>query len=166
MIRDIYLYGSVAEEFGSKWTLDVESPGEAAHAININTNGKFSEFIRDIQFKVVRGSDLDGEVLDKSMLSMNSRRGDFHFCPAAKGSGASLIYGIILVGIFLAGAAIMIASMPTIRPEDAMEDDIKGYSFNSTSNISRQGIPVPLAYGEVYAGSVIISKGIRIEELV
>ena len=166
MIRNIYLYGSVAEEFGDKWTLDVESPGEAAHAININTDGRFSKFIRDIEFKVIRGSDVEGEVLNESMISMNSRKGDFHFCPVAKGSGTEFIIGAILVGIFLVGTAILIASMPSVRPEDAMESDAKGYSFGGASNTSKQGIPVPLVYGETYVGSVVISQGIRSEELV
>ena len=39
-------------------------------------------------------------------------------------------------------------------------DPQKSYSFSGIQNVSRQGIPVPLIYGETIVGSIVISAGI------
>jgi len=32
-------------------------------------------------------------------------------------------------------------------------------------NTNREGVPVPIAYGEVIVGSVVVSAGLNVEEL-
>ena len=39
-------------------------------------------------------------------------------------------------------------------------DPQKSYSFSGIQNTSRQGVPVPLIYGETLVGSIVISAGI------
>jgi predicted phage tail protein len=39
-------------------------------------------------------------------------------------------------------------------------DPQKSYSFSGVQNTSRQGVPVPIIYGETICGSVVISAGI------
>ena len=48
--------------------------------------------------------------------------------------------------------------MPT--GPDSEEDPRKSYSFSGVQNTSRQGVPVPVVYGEVLVGSVVISAGV------
>ena len=55
--------------------------------------------------------------------------------------------------------------MPTVRPEDNFEAYEKGYEFQNIGNATTQGMPVPLIYGEVYTGSIVISQGIKSEEV-
>jgi predicted phage tail protein len=43
---------------------------------------------------------------------------------------------------------------------NAEDDPRKSYSFSGIQNTSRQGVPVPIVYGETIVGSVTISAGI------
>jgi predicted phage tail protein len=44
--------------------------------------------------------------------------------------------------------------------KDSDDDPRKSYSFSGIQNTSRQGVPVPIIYGEVIVGAVTISAGI------
>jgi predicted phage tail protein len=48
---------------------------------------------------------------------------------------------------------------------DSFNDPRKSYSFSGIQNVSRQGVPVPIVYGETIVGSVVISSGINTEEI-
>jgi len=165
MLRNIYLHGKLGEEFGSVWNLDVESVSEAAHAINVNTDGKFGIAARDMLVEVVRGDELEyGEKIDKSLINFNYKSGDFHIVPAVHGSGQAFA-AYLLVAIVLAGAMYVFTSQ-TPMPEDNFESDKAGYKFSGLRTTDTQGSPIPLIYGEVYTGSIVISQGIKIEEVV
>ena len=163
MLRNIYLHGKLGEEFGSVWNLDVDSIAEAAHAINVNTDGKFGVATRDMLVEVVRGDELEyGEKIDKSLISFNYKSGDFHIVPAVQGSGYG--YVIVMAAILIAGAIYAFTSQ-TPMPEDNFESDKAGYQFSGLRTTDTQGSPIPLIYGEVYTGSIVISQGIKIEEV-
>ena len=69
--------------------------------------------------------------------------------------GASLILG---------GIADMLSPQPK-NPE--FEQDPKlSYSFGGVQNTTRAGTPVPIVYGEIFTGSVIISAAIDTEQVV
>ncbi len=73
------------------------------------------------------------------------------------GIGASLILG---------GVAQMLTPTPTIQQgTDGDNDPRKSYSFSGIQNVSRQGVPVPVIYGEVFTGSIVVSAGINTEEV-
>ena len=73
------------------------------------------------------------------------------------GIGASLILG---------GVAQMLTPTPTIQQgTDGDNDPRKSYSFSGIQNVSRQGVPVPIIYGEVFTGSIVVSAGINTEEV-
>ena len=48
---------------------------------------------------------------------------------------------------------------------DGDNDPRKSYSFSGIQNVSRQGVPVPIIYGEVFTGSIVVSAGINTEEV-
>ena len=167
MLRNIYLHGKLGEEFGSVWNLDVESVSEAAHAINVNTDGKFGIAARDMYVEVVRGDELEhGEKIDKSLINFNYKSGDFHIVPVVQGSGPAAPYvAYFLIAALLAGAMYVFTSQ-TPMPEDNFESDNAGYQFSGLRSTDAQGSPIPLIYGEVYTGSIVISQGIKVEEVV
>jgi len=69
--------------------------------------------------------------------------------------GASLVLG---------GIAGMLTPVPK-KPE--FEQDPKlSYSFGGVQNTTRAGTPVPIIYGEIFTGSVIISAAIDTEQVV
>jgi predicted phage tail protein len=76
----------------------------------------------------------------------------------AKGIGASLALG---------GVAQLLTPMPTVpQGADTQDDPRKSYSFSGIQNTSRQGVPVPIVYGETVVGSVVISAGIDTVQVV
>ena len=42
-MKTVYLHGPLGETVGREWRLNVKSPAEAIRAINVNTNGEFSD---------------------------------------------------------------------------------------------------------------------------
>ena len=164
MLRNIYLYGRLKEEFGTVWNLDVESVSEAAHAINVNTDGKFGKALRDMVVEVVRGDELEsGEKIGKPLINLSYRTGDFHIIPSTRGAGGAFIGGLLIASL-IAGALIAF-TMPTVTPEDNFESDERGYRFNGVRSTGTQGMPIPLVYGEVYTNGIPISQGVKIEEV-
>lgn len=70
----------------------------------------------------------------------------------AKGIGVSLVIG---------GVAQLLTPVPQIpQGPNTEQDPRKSYSFSGIQQTSRQGIPVPIVYGETLVGSVVISAGI------
>jgi predicted phage tail protein len=69
------------------------------------------------------------------------------------GIGASLVIG---------GVAQLLTPVPTLSTGiDSNQDPRKSYSFSGIQQTSRAGVPVPICYGEVLTGSVVISAGIE-----
>jgi len=91
------------------------------------------------------------------------------FAPGAPLAGGLLTLGsqavpiIIGVGVslVLGGVAQLLTPTPRIPTgPDTQNDPRKSYSFSGIQNTSRQGVPVPIVYGETIVGSVVISAGI------
>ena len=77
--------------------------------------------------------------------------------------GGALMTKIGLIGgaLILGGVAQLLTPTPKIPTgPDTQNDPRKSYSFSGIQNTSRQGVPVPIVYGETIVGSVVISAGI------
>ena len=61
------------------------------------------------------------------------------------------------------GATTAMASANSAKPDN--NDPRKSYSFSSIQNVTRQGVPVPLIFGEVIVGSVVISGAISVDQV-
>lgn len=88
--------------------------------------------------------------------------------------GSALIFGTAVKGLVfgigaslaLGGVAQLLTPVPVIpQGSDSPNDPRKNYSFSSIQNTSRQGTPVPIIYGEMIVGSVVISAGVEIEQV-
>ena len=79
------------------------------------------------------------------------------------GLAAPIAVSTVLLGVgatlVLGGVAQLLTPTPKIKPQDD-QDPRKSYSFSGIQNTSRQGVPVPIVYGETLVGSVVISAGI------
>jgi predicted phage tail protein len=84
----------------------------------------------------------------------------------AAGAKAGLtVVGTALFGLgaslALGGVAQLLTPTPKVpQGADNQDDPRKSYSFSGIQNTSRQGVPVPIVYGETIVGSVVISAGI------
>ncbi|MEM4406673.1 MAG: hypothetical protein QXS68_06475 [Candidatus Methanomethylicaceae archaeon] len=88
--------------------------------------------------------------------------------------GLGITYGQIAlfgVGMMFQGIVGLISPVPRISDYGAMERGARGagsaksYLFSGGTNLTQQGGPVPLVYGEVVTGSVVVSAGVRVEDL-
>jgi predicted phage tail protein len=77
------------------------------------------------------------------------------------GASASVAIGAIGASLVLGGVSQLLTPVPqTSTGADSEQDPRKSYSFSGIQNVSRQGVPVPIVYGETIVGSVTISSTI------
>ena len=82
---------------------------------------------------------------------------------AAIGGAAMTKIGLIGGALILGGIAELLTPIPKIG--GAEDDPRKSYSFSGVQNVSRQGVPVPIVYGEMIVGSIVISAGISTDKV-
>ena len=75
---------------------------------------------------------------------------------------ASLYVGTSLV---LSGVTDMLFPLPKPKEFKSQQDPQLSFSFSGTQNTSRAGTPVPIVYGEIVTGSVVISGAIDTQQV-
>ena len=83
---------------------------------------------------------------------------------AAAGLGAKAAFGIG-AGLVLGGVSDMLFPTPKMPQFSSEQDPRLSFSFSGTQQTSRAGTPVPLVYGEIFTGSVVISSSIDTEQV-
>ena len=90
--------------------------------------------------------------------------GTTSFLGSAAGTGVGTLIG---TGISAIGAGLVLQGVgemlfPTQTPE--FEDNPQiSFNFSGTQNTARAGTPVPIVYGEIFTGSVVISGDVDTE---
>jgi predicted phage tail protein len=81
------------------------------------------------------------------------------------GFSASTATSIGLVGasLVLGGVAQLLTPTPKTNKDEG--DPRKSFSFSGIQNTSRAGLPVPVVYGEMLVGSVVVSAGVDIVQV-
>jgi predicted phage tail protein len=180
MIR-VVLHGFLGKKFGRKHRYEARSAGEAYRALCATLPGferAFTSFPHQFVFVA------DGRQL------MSPREGELfverelHVAPHVAGAGKVLkiIAGAVIavvgayfgqawavqlgVGLMLSGVADFLTKSPSLAVAKAQVDSEKteSYFFRGPLNTTEQGVPVPVAYGDIFMGSVVISAGIRTYE--
>ena len=75
---------------------------------------------------------------------------------AALGIGAALV---------LSGVSDMLFPLPEPQKFNSEEDPQLSFNFSGVQNTSRAGTPVPIVYGEIMTGSVVISASIDVNQV-
>ncbi len=75
---------------------------------------------------------------------------------AAVGLGASLV---------LSGVSDMLFPLPDLPEYSSEEDPRLSFSFSGTQNTARAGTPVPIVYGEIMTGSVVVSTSLDTQQV-
>ena len=92
------------------------------------------------------------------------------FGGAALTLGASSVgLGSLAVGVgaslMLGGASEML--FPTPKPPGVSDDPRElNFSFSGVQNTSRAGTAIPIVYGEIFCGSLVVSAGLDSEDLI
>jgi predicted phage tail protein len=79
--------------------------------------------------------------------------------------GLSVIAGNLGLGLTLMGVSEMLTPLPPKRDFNSEEDPRLSYNFSGTQNTSRAGTPVPICYGEIITGSVVISGAVDTQQV-
>ena len=126
----------------------------------------------DIKFvRVISGSGGIGKALLGGALIALSFSAGIFTAPltmsggfAAAGLGAKAAFGIG-AGLVLSGVSDMLFPTPKMPQFSSEQDPRLSFSFSGTQQTSRAGTPVPLVYGEIFTGSVVISSSIDTEQV-
>jgi len=91
---------------------------------------------------------------------------------AAALTSIGVAFSAVGAALVLGGVAQMIAPTPSMGSLNSVggtsgggSDPRESYSFNGVQNTSRQGVPVPIIFGEVICGSITVSAGIDVAQV-
>ena len=78
-----------------------------------------------------------------------------------------LAKGMVYLGASLAlqGVSEMLFPLPKPKEFKSEQDPQLSFSFSGTQNTSRAGTPVPIVYGEIVTGSVVISGAVDTQQV-
>jgi len=86
---------------------------------------------------------------------------------ASRLGGAYLAQAFVYVGasLVISGVSEMLFPLPKPKEFKSEQDPQLSFSFSGTQNTSRAGTPVPIVYGEIVTGSVVISGAIDTQQV-
>jgi predicted phage tail protein len=173
---DIHLHGPLADKYGDHHRFAIRTPHEAVRALDAN----FPGFIRDFAAHRIYHIHADGDWRDGAFAADAPVSRELHLVPQIEGRA---FLGIALVGALfpsiagtfaatLIGSALFLGVMVGLSflfrpktPEKKGEDRNEGFAFTGPENVVTQGAAVPLVYGKVHAGSVVVSAGLEVADL-
>ena len=79
------------------------------------------------------------------------------FAAASFGTKALLLGGGALL---LGGVSQMLFPLPEPQNFKTEDDPAISFGFSNVVNVSRAGTPIPIVYGEIFTGSVVISAAL------
>ena len=84
----------------------------------------------------------------------------------ALASALAAAAGNIGIALVLTGVAQALSPQPELSGlEDGPEAArLESFSISNVVNTSRQGLPVPIAYGRVFVGSAVLSSGLDVDQ--
>ena len=107
---------------------------------------------------ILLGAALIGTAIVTGGTSLTFGAGGFG-AVAGSSIGLSVAAGQIGLALTLGGIAQMITPVPK-QPEFGEADPRGGFAFSGLENVSQEGVPVPVVYGEMIVGSVVLSTGL------
>lgn len=187
---NVRFYGSL-KQFGSDFRLDCQTPAEVIQALTSQIPKLRQFIQQGLFTVRVGRDYFDNRYIEKGLSQKLKDDATVHFTPTLKGSkrgglfgvitGVALIAGALALGplgfsviganaawmvgglgasMLLGGVAQMLTKMPSMSTsKDA--DKKQSTSFSNLSNMAAQGRPMPLAYGRIRVGSLIISQGVE-----
>lgn len=195
MLRKIKLYGPLAKFVGRRvFKADVANAAEAVRFLLVNfpkleahmaeqhyrvSVGDYDLTLDELhdpagqqEIKIVpvlAGAGATGRIIAGVALIALAFASGAGFFGAAFAKNLGLFAALKTVGAFLVlgGVAQLLTPTPRINlGDDSQDDPRKSYSFSGIQQTSRQGVPVPIVYGETIVGSVVISASIDTEQVV
>ncbi len=168
------IYGRLRKFVGqSTFEIDVASPRQAFSFLIHNFKG-VAEHIKEQEYCVMAGKvritqdllDLQTESDIKIIPVVHGEILPFVVSLIGKGITAAISSGIITkaltiiaTNLVIDGITSLIAGQPD-RTNDVTEEQDPSFVFQGLTNISKQGVPINLVYGETLIGSNTISANV------
>ena len=173
-LRTIRVYGTLAKVLKRRtFKAVVSSPRDAIRFLLVNFP-EVQQYLKPRFFRISMGSYCINE------HELNYPAGsdeEIHIVPAVCGAGAvgNIIAGVILItasiffpflapvllplgiGLTLLGIGQLLTPVPTIG--DSQSNPRDSFNFSGIQQTSREGPPVPVVYGEIFTGSIVLSVG-------
>lgn len=187
---NVRFYGSL-KQFGSDFRLDCQTTAEVIHALTSQIPKLRQFIQQGLFTVRVGRDYFDNRYLEKGLSQKLKEDATVYFTPILKGSkrgglfgvitGVALIAGALALGplgfsviganaawmvgglgasLLLGGVAQMLTKMPEMKMGTEKEKK-QSTAFSNLSNMTAQGKPMPLAYGRMRVGSLIISQGVE-----
>ena len=116
--------------------------------------------------KVLLGAALIGLAIAAPGAGFSLGEGGFGFIATGAAPSAFMAaVGNLGVALTLMGVSEMLTPLPQKRDFNSEEDPKLSYNFSGTQNTSRAGTPVPICYGEIITGSVVISGAVDTQQV-
>jgi len=180
--RTVRFYGPLAKVLNRRSfkAVGLNSASETMRCL-LSNFPQLESHMRGRHYRVV----MNGRAISEDEL--NNPVGDSHeihiipaICGAGGGgaltgilTGAALIAGAFLfpfaasfltplgIGLILQGISTLISPTPE-DPLESTDPSARSYNFSGIQQTSREGVPVPVVYGEIMTGSVVLS--VKVEE--
>lgn len=195
MLRKIILHGYLRKLYGKKFMLDVDSPAEAVRALAIQCRGFSAAVRRGEFRVMRGGRGyLDEQELPLSMGDSESLS-IFPVASGSKKNGLlKVILGVVLIGVgfavglthtigggllagmtgktflalgagmFLNGLGQMLSPTPEVESNEGAATK-QSFIFGGTVNLTEEGNIIPVAYGKPWCGSLVLSAGMDVPEV-
>ena len=109
--------------------------------------------------KVLAGALLIGLAVATGGTSLMFGAGGFS-AVAGTSIGFSVVAGNLGLALVLGGVSQMLTPTPEPQQFNSEADPQLSFSFSGIQNTSRAGTPIPIVYGEIFTGSVVISAAV------
>jgi predicted phage tail protein len=181
MLRKIKLYGALAKFVGHRvLEADVATAAEAVRFLVTNWPELEGHMAKQYYRVHTAGEDL---TLDDVHNPMGR---EIQIVPVMAGAGAigRILLGIALIAasfipgvgalgvslLFSVGASLVLGGVaqlltPTPKTSEDEGDPRKSFSFSGIQNTTRAGVPVPVVFGEMLVGGIVVSAGADIVQV-
>ena len=109
--------------------------------------------------KVLLGAALIGVAIASGGAGFGAG-GAFGFGSTTGAFSLAAVGGNIGIALVLSGVSDMLFPLPKAQKFSSEEDPRLSFNFSGLQNTSRAGTPVPIVYGEIFTGSVVISAAV------
>ena len=175
-LRTIRVYGTLAKRLKRRtFEVAVRSPIDAINFLLVNFP-EIKNYIEPRAFQIIVGH----KAINEHQLStFVDPTAEIRIIPAICGAGGNGLTSILIgtaligasllfpfaapillplgIGLVLTGVAQLIA--PVVPDDPERDDPAKSYNFSGVQQTSREGVAVPVVYGDIITGSVVISAG-------
>ncbi|GHZ69292.1 Putative phage tail assembly protein [Vibrio cholerae] len=173
--RVVRLYGKLGAKFGRVHHFVCNTPAEAVLALTAMVPGFKKEMMESRDNGVDYAVFIGKENIGEDCLDAPAGQHEIRIAPVISGSGRGfqVVAGVVLaavgaytsnpylvsagIGLAVGGAVQYMVKIPDGNTGTESAENGASYNFNGPVNVTAQGNPIPVLYGELITGSVTVS---------